>query len=117
VEEGKTDHPIQNVSSRQRVLHRKHNNLDLNIETLTTRMLASGSGRPAACGSSSSSSATVALRRCALGRRGLLPLSRQRSLAVCAALQARGREIAAEQLTPRRVLGEGSYGQVFEVRD
>lgn len=43
--------------------------------------------------------------------------TRRRALAVAprAALQARGRAYSADQLAVKRVLGEGSYGQVFEV--
>jgi hypothetical protein len=52
--------------------------------------------------------------RCSSGRG-----ARRRPLAVAPraqALQARGRSFPAEHIAVRRVLGEGSYGQVFEVR-
>ncbi|GBF87958.1 hypothetical protein Rsub_00670 [Raphidocelis subcapitata] len=40
--------------------------------------------------------------------------TRRRAPAVLAQLQARGRSFSAEHIAVRRVLGEGSYGQVFE---
>jgi hypothetical protein len=43
-------------------------------------------------------------------------LSRALAVAPRAGLQSRGRAYSAESIAVKRVLGEGSYGQVFEVR-
>ena len=46
----------------------------------------------------------------------VLVQARLTAVSVQARLTARGARIAAERLTVKKVLGEGSYGQVFEVR-
>jgi hypothetical protein len=52
----------------------------------------------------------------ALYRSGGASLVSRRRLQVVARLTARGSSVSAQKITLKKVLGEGSYGTVFEVR-
>ena len=84
--------------------------------------LAAGASRPAGMrsGAEASSARSVLLRGAAAAPASAAhsrAARRRGALAVRAALQARGTAFPAEAITVKRVLGEGSYGQVFEVRE
>lgn len=69
-----------------------------------------GSMRAHETASSSTARRSSSRRAAALGRRP----GRAVAVSVSAALVARGKAISADQINVKRLLGEGSYGQVFD---